>query len=390
MEKQTILIADDNPENLDILVNILSTDYRLKVAKDGKKALKIAEDELPDLILLDIMMPEMDGFEVCRRLKQNSSTSAAPVIFITARNQFADEEKGFELGAVDYVNKPFSPIIVKSRIKTHLAVYSQNRLLAQKVAEKTADLNKALENLEIEKLEVLKASQAKSDFLSNMSHELRTPLTPIMGYSQLLMEMDFDNKVKEMLRGIYESSNSLLQMITQILDYSSMDSGSATFTKEKFSPSFLLMEIESEYRKLIEEKGLEFKVSIPDSFLEPISADKSRIETVIKHLLANALKFTDQGSITLSGKKVFDKKTNRHAFEFVLEDTGIGITPEQMQSIFLPFQQGEHFLTKKYGGTGIGLAIVKKIIELMAGEIKVESVLGKGTQIYFKIPFDHH
>ncbi|MFQ5344871.1 MAG: HD domain-containing phosphohydrolase [Mariprofundus sp.] len=146
--KQTILIVDDAPENIDVLKGILSDTYKIKAAIHGEKALKSAFNAPPDLILLDIMMPDMDGYEVCRRLKADSRTRSIPVIFVTAKGEVEDETQGFELGAVDYITKPVSPPVVQARVQTQLALYDQNRVLEQKVTERTAEIQSL--NMEIE------------------------------------------------------------------------------------------------------------------------------------------------------------------------------------------------------------------------------------------------
>ncbi|WP_372871196.1 HD domain-containing phosphohydrolase [Shewanella sp.] len=140
MEKATVLVVDDTPENIDILVGILGQDYKVKVAIDGPRALALALKSPPDLILLDVMMPGMSGYEVCRRLKQEPMTAHIPVIFVTALAEVADETQGFELGAVDYITKPVSAPIVKARVKNHLALYDQKRLLEEQVRERTKEL----------------------------------------------------------------------------------------------------------------------------------------------------------------------------------------------------------------------------------------------------------
>lgn len=140
MKQQTILVVDDTPENIDILKGILGSDYKIKVAINGRKALTIAASSHPDLILLDIMMPEMDGYEVCEQLKANQETRNIPIIFVTAKSQEADEAKGLRLGAVDYITKPINPVLVHARIKTHLALANQNKVLEKKVKERTAQL----------------------------------------------------------------------------------------------------------------------------------------------------------------------------------------------------------------------------------------------------------
>ncbi len=142
MEKATILVVDDTPENIDILVGVLDTDYKVRVAIDGPKALALAAKTLPDLILLDVMMPGMNGYEVCQRLKQDPLTAHIPVIFVTALTDTSDETQGFQLGAVDYITKPISAAIVKARVKTHLGLYDQKRLLEQQVKQRTQELEK--------------------------------------------------------------------------------------------------------------------------------------------------------------------------------------------------------------------------------------------------------
>lgn len=160
MEKQTILVVDDVPENIDILKGILQSQYKVKVALNGKKALAITESSPPDLILLDIMMPDMDGYEVCRRIKKNSSTKDIPVIFVTAKSAETDEAEGFELGAVDYVKKPVSPLLVRARVKTQLALYDQNRMLEKKVKQRTSEL-------ETTRLEIIRRLGRAAEFKDN-------------------------------------------------------------------------------------------------------------------------------------------------------------------------------------------------------------------------------
>ncbi len=177
--KPCILAVDDTPENIDVISGLLRDDYRVKVALNGVRALKIAQsDSPPDLVLLDIMMPEIDGYEVCRQLKNNPLTKNIPVIFLTAKSEVEDEAKGFELGAVDYITKPISPSLVKARVKTHLALYDQNRTLEEKVRERTVELNAT-------RLEVIRQLGRAAEFKDN---ETGLHVVRMSYYSKIIAE----------------------------------------------------------------------------------------------------------------------------------------------------------------------------------------------------------
>jgi len=190
-DKQVILVVDDTPENIDVLSGVLRAEYKVKAALNGEKALKIAMgDQKPDMILLDIMMPEMDGYEVCQRLKANPATAKIPIIFITAKNQAEDEKKGLELGAVDYITKPISPSIVLARVHTQLALYDQNRFLETKVRERTEELNKT-------RLEIIQRLGRAAEFKDNETgmHVIR-----MSHYARLIAEaLDYSNDWVELI-----------------------------------------------------------------------------------------------------------------------------------------------------------------------------------------------
>ena len=192
-EKQTILVVDDTPENIDVLNGVLRSEYKVKAALNGERALKIAfADQKPDMILLDIMMPEMDGYEVCRQLKANPATSGVPVIFITAKDQEEDEKKGLELGAVDYIRKPINPSIVLARVHTHLALYDQNRELERRVKQRTVELDET-------RLEIIRRLGRAAEFKDNetglhvirMSHYTRL-LAQAYGGNDAWVELIFN------------------------------------------------------------------------------------------------------------------------------------------------------------------------------------------------------
>jgi len=180
-KKHRILVVDDTAENIDVLISLLKSDYMLVAARSGEKALEMVAKNPPDLILLDIMMPDMDGYETCRHLKADEKTRLIPIIFVTAMSEAMDETKAFNLGAVDYVTKPFVPVVIKARIKMHLALKDYQNHLEDMVNDRTQQLEDA-------KTSAQAANMAKSEFLRNMSHELRTPLNGVLSASEMISD----------------------------------------------------------------------------------------------------------------------------------------------------------------------------------------------------------
>jgi len=182
-EKNTLLVVDDTPENIDVLHGILSADYTVKIANNGPLALKIVAAQPPDLILLDVMMPGMDGYDVCRQLKENEATRHIPIIFVTARRDVADEALGFELGAADYITKPVSPPIVRARVRAHLALSNQRHYLEQLVAERTGELERSNRRLEKTHLVMLQQLGRAADYRDN---ETGMHIVRVGNFSKLL------------------------------------------------------------------------------------------------------------------------------------------------------------------------------------------------------------
>jgi CheY-like chemotaxis protein len=198
-EKQTILVVDDVEINIDMLLEMLGEDHTVRVALDGESALKSVAKAPPDLILLDVMMPGVDGFEVCRRLKADPATRHIPIIFLTALSEDADESRGLDLGAVDYITKPFNPATVKARVRNHLELKAYRDRLESLVADRTRELEEAHGRLKA-------LDAAKQDYLRTISHELRTPVNGILGVAELALEEMADQDLRETYVGIYERS----------------------------------------------------------------------------------------------------------------------------------------------------------------------------------------
>jgi signal transduction histidine kinase len=383
-ERPTVLVVDDNRLNIDLLVDVLKDDYKLLVALNGVSALDIIHNVLPDIVLLDIMMPEMDGYEVCRRLKSDERTGQIPVIFITAKSQSEDEAKGLALGAVDYITKPVNPAIVQARIKTHLALYNQNRELEEKVHNRTLELEKSKEKAD-------EASRAKSAFLANISHELRTPLNHIMGLSSLLLEIDTDPERLELIRPLHDGAAQLAGLFDQLLDLTMLESDAVRIDRKFFDFPKILSRLAAVFHAYAVKKGVDFEFvahgDLPDTLYgAPLEASQA-----LNNILLNAFRYTEKGKVTLDVRIDPDHfagaNQDRIMIRFAVTDTGVGIPSDRLETIFHSFEIGEKVMTKRLSGPGVGLTISKYLIEKLDGKIRVESTLGKGSTFFVSLPF---
>lgn len=376
LTNSTILIVDDTPENIDILVDLLE-DYDKKVAIDGLDALEtVHSGELPDLILLDIMMPEMDGYEVCRKLREEEKTKDIPVIFLTAKTQKQDIIKGFEAGGQDYVTKPFDATELLHRVNTQLLLKKQrdelnelNEKLEEKVKERTFELNVAKEKAE-------ESDRLKSEFISSISHEIRTPLNAVVGFSSFIAEANEDPTLEEYSTYINKQTELLLKLVTDIVDFAKLESKSIQMKYEAVDVNDILEEQYFLFKDTVE-SGVDFKYEkLEENNI--ILTDRFHLGQILMNLLSNAIKFTKEGAILFGAKPI-----QNNEIEFYVKDTGLGIPPNEHTLIFERFYK----LNFVIQGVGLGLAIVKNILEIMNGHIKLESEPGKGSLFSFTIPY---
>jgi len=365
-ERNSVLIIDDEKTNVMALTHILNTEYTVYAVMDGLDGVRIAEDYCPDVILLDIVMPDMDGYEVLAALKYSEKAKHIPVIFITGLNNPADEEKGLSLGASDYISKPFSPSIVRLRVRNQINLINQTRLATEKeIAEK--------------------GSRAKSNFLSHMSHEIRTPLNAIIGMIKIGISTEDADKKNYCLKRAESASKHLLGIINDILDMSKIESDIFELSSNEIDFEEMLMEIANVANVRAEEKKQVFIVNLSKDVPARIESDELHLSQVLTNLLSNAIKFTpEKGMVVLSVDKA-EETGDDIELRIEITDTGIGMTEEQQARLFRPFIQADASITKKFGGTGLGLVICKKIIELMGGNIRIDSELDKGSKFTFTI-----
>ena len=472
-EKPIVLVVDDTPDNLIFLAHLLKEIYQVQVASDGKTAIEIAHsNHPPDLILLDIVMPKMDGYEVCQILKKDQITRRIPIIFLTSKSEIGNEIYGLNLGAADYIVKPINPAIFLSRIKVHIQVKAMQdslrnqRTWFHRIIESAPDAmlvidekgeivlcntraasifgygsselyfknlndlidknigirkngNQFIAEVSFNKLPndndngsctcVLvrditerkriegeihtakelaeKTSRLKSDFLANVSHEFRTALNAIIGYSEILQEDAAEIGQSEFvddLSKIHSAGKHLLLLINDILDLSKIESGKTEIYVEEVDLELVVKDIKTILFPLIEKNNNQFIVTT-HLLRKKMSVDITKLKQILFNLLSNAAKFTNNGIITLTIKNDVRTKGDERVL-FAVSDTGIGLTPEQINKLFHHFSHAAAATTRKYGGTGLGLAISRSYCEMMGGELSVSSEINKGSTFTVDLP----
>lgn len=367
-----ILIVDDTPANLRLLSHVLSKKgYGYIEALNGKEAVKLAREKKPDLILLDIMMPEMNGYEVIKELKADDFTKDIPIIFLSSLTDTDDKIEGFKSGGVDYITKPFQKEETLARINTHLKI----RFLQKQ-------LNERIKILRQREVELSRLNQKKDNLVRMVSHDIKNPLTGIIGLVKLMRESDKIGieEQKQMLSVVEDSGNNLLNMVREILDRESKKTEPETLNYSNILISELLERVISMNKAKSLVKEISLKYHVTPNKLEAV-LDANKIEIAVNNLVANALKFTpSNGKISVAAKMDDDELL----FEVI--DSGIGI-PKKMQSdLFTSPGKNSRKGTSGEVGTGLGLDIVQLYVELHGGEVWVESELNKGTKFYIKIP----
>jgi len=536
VNKYSVLIIDDEPNNIIALTEILEMQYTVFAVVDSVEALETAEETTPDVILLDIFMPEMDGYEVIKALKRTEKTRDIPVIFISGLGGIEAEERGLALGAVDYITKPFHAAVVMMRVGNQVKILERLRQqklmteISQKFhsdADLSAQFSDTLQmvgefmglsqallyeleesgselycryewfspDLEMEITDVnerrnekltvdepmrmlvssilesgnfcmhsndrsvrestmryrqieesfitipvfvknnlcavidftgkdlkrrwsgseidlavlvsgiissvyernaiersliaarydLAKNKAKSEFLANMSHEMRTPLNAITGMTFLARRASERIEFEEALNGISDASAHLLSIVNDILDMAKIEFDELVLFPVNYNFRLMIESVLNAVQFSIDNKEHTISVSVDNCIPEVVFGDESRMAKVITNLLSNAVKFTpERGNITL---KVFleENTDEHHKLRIEVTDDGIGISSGQQERLFNVFEQADGSSSRKYGGTGLGLPIVKRIVELMGGSVRVESEPGKGAKFIFTV-----
>ncbi|MCL2722352.1 MAG: ATP-binding protein [Treponema sp.] len=543
-KRNSILIIDDEKSNIIALSNILNTEYSVYAVRDSREALEAAEKDIPDVILLDILMPEMDGYAVISELKKSEKTRDIPVIFITGLESKEAEEKGLALGAVDYIQKPFTTAVVKLRVLNQIKLIERQRQQAlmtkithsflsgtdvdilftdtlrmvgefMDIAQVLIYMNEADSNILICKnewinpklnlesrlddrfdlkepiitlindllasgrlslhsndpsyIEILKPyrrhfnnyittpifikgkmcavldfskeedgrqwseseidlavlvsnvfsgviernaiehdlntvlklkaeliaakeraehlSHAKSEFLARMSHEMRTPMNGIVGMLEIIKMGSIPEEIKKFFDVINGASNDLMRIINDILDVSSMEYGVFKLTSVNFDAYELFNDVLQTASHNASEKQQSLKFNIDPTIPASLKGDEKRLKQVLAKLLSNAIKFTPEKGEIHFDSQVLHAGNNTITLQISISDNGIGISKEQQEKLFVIFEQVDGGLSREHSGIGLGLALSKRIIEMMDGKISVESELNKGAKFIFTCKF---
>jgi len=394
LENSTLLVVDDQKNNLKLLYDILQQQgFQVFVAKTGVHALEIAQQGELDLCLLDINMPEMNGYEVCRKLKKSPNTAKIPIIFLSVLGETKDKLRGFFAGGVDYITKPFQAQEVLARVNTHLSLSYSKRALE----ENEVRLKKAYEELETKvivrtrelqyaNVQLQELARMKDDFLANISHELRTPLNAILGNAEVLLEGVYGfvepNQVHALNR-IQNSGEHLLSLINSILDLAKARAGNLELHMSQVPVQQLCQECIAQVKDIVQKKQLHisshFDPRVPYIFVDP-----QRFKQILLNLISNAVKFTPEaGEIGLE----CEVQANKQQVCFKVWDTGIGISLDMMDKLFQPFVQIDASLSRAYEGSGLGLGLVKSLVDLHGGSIRVNSELNNGSCFTVCLPW---
>ena len=372
-EDFTVLIVDDTESNIRLLSFVLrNAVYKVMAAFDGKEALELMEQRIPDLILLDVLMPEISGFELCAMIKEREALKNIPVIFLSALTDTNDKIEGFKAGGVDYITKPFQKEETLARINTHLFLHQLQK-----------ERDERIETLRQREAELSRLNQRKDELVRIVSHDIQNPITGIVGLSSLLQKQctDNDGEIKEMLAVIERSGQKLLHLVEQVLDTDHQKSSTETLQLGDYLVDELLTQVIDVNAPKAQLKKISLS-SENNSEIQSIKVDKVKIDIALNNLVSNALKFTSTG-----GSVRLTANTEQKSLVIEVKDNGIGIPPQMIDKLFIKTSDPKStYGTDGEIGSGLGLDVVQNYIHLHGGSITVTSVEHEGSTFRISLP----
>jgi signal transduction histidine kinase len=362
-----ILLVDDNPINIRVAAKILrSNHYNISFSQSGLEALEKTQQIPFDLILLDVMMPDMDGYEVCQRLKEDPVTEKIPVIFLTAKTEPESVVKGFDVGGADYVTKPFHGQELLSRVETHLK------------------LKHSLEQLKQTNQLLTESNETKDKMFSIISHDLLGPFGSIRESLEMLVTnqvvMD-DESMQHFVKALWQSIGNAYALLENLLYWARNLQGQMIYKPRLINMNQMVHETYDLLAGMAKIKDITLKSNLIDNY--KAYADKNAVKTILRNLVSNAIKFTNPGGTITT--RIIEK--DAHFIEVSVSDNGVGMTQETMAQLF----SGKAKNDPKWGtsdekGVGLGLIITKEFIEKHNGTIRVDSTSAEGSTFYFTLP----
>jgi signal transduction histidine kinase len=391
-----VLVVEDNPDMNRFVAATLATDFRVVTAHDGERGLAMAIERRPDLIVSDVMMPGLAGDALVREIRARSELDGVPIIVLTAKTDDALRVRLLREGAQDYLAKPFFAEELRARVgnlvtmkrardilQRDLASKTRNlESLAREVAQRRGELMTALESARVARDHADRASAMKTSFLRMVSHELRTPLTSLkLNLERLVRSRDrsLTPRQHDMVRKIATSSLRLQELIESLLEYARIEGGRLRVEVEPFDARALCESVIEELGPQAEQKGIALRLG-PGPTLPALVSDPRLVRLIVVNLVGNAVKFTHEGEVEITLAEIGG------AHSIAVRDSGPGIPPEDHERIFEPFEQMEPIANKHTRGVGLGLSIVKEMVEALSGRIELDSAVGRGSTFTVTLP----